>query len=159
MCKVQGHSSPGVTEWDWSKFEAQPGLGGVGDNAGEVVVKAGETPQAPCPWQALPVDSKTTTKTDVRHPYILPLEYRHAVERNLEELILLELACQVPTAGHKSDERNVGTPRVGSEHEGLEAPPIAKWLVDGENKKRTSDDTNDRYCYGQASDAQQLQAT
>lgn len=66
LCKVQGHSSPGVIEWDWSKFEVQPGLGGVGDNAGEVVVKAGETLQVPGPWQALPIDSKATTKPNVR---------------------------------------------------------------------------------------------
>lgn len=72
LCKAQGHSSPGVTEWDWSKFEAQPGLGGVGDIAGEVVVKAGETSQVPGPWQALPVDSKPTTKTNVRPMMDIP---------------------------------------------------------------------------------------
>lgn len=65
--------------------------------------------------------------------------------------MLLELACQVPTAGNPG----VGNAGVGSEHDGLEAPPIAKWLVDGDDRKRTSDGANDRYCCSQAPDVQQ----
>lgn len=78
LYKVQGHSSSGTTEWDWTKFEAQPGLGGVGSDAGEVnaniacegnstPIKACETPQVPAMWQALPVEAKAAIKANVRH--------------------------------------------------------------------------------------------
>lgn len=76
LYKMQGHSSSGTTEWDWTKFEAQPGLGGVGTVAGEAIanttcegnsipLKTGENPQAPRMWQALPVEAKATTKANV----------------------------------------------------------------------------------------------
>lgn len=64
--------------------------------------------------------------------------------RNLQETLLVGLACQVPTAGRKGEERNVGNSGVDSEHEGLEAPPPAKWVVDGDDRKRASDGANDR---------------
>lgn len=70
LYKVQGHSSSGVTEWDWSKFETQPGLSGVGENVREVE-KGGEPSQVPDLGQALPTDSKTTPKMNVRRFYVL----------------------------------------------------------------------------------------
>lgn len=69
---MQGHSSSGAPQWDWSKFDAQPGSitgDAVADNAcaeNSTPIKAGETPQVPGLWQALPVEAKATIKANVR---------------------------------------------------------------------------------------------
>jgi len=85
LYKVQGHSSSGTTEWDWTKFESQNGAGGTGTVAGEVIpnttcegnsipIKAGETQQVPGMWQALPVEAKATIKANVRHLKVYKIE-------------------------------------------------------------------------------------
>lgn len=77
LYKVQGHSFSGTTEWDWSKYEAQPGLGGADNAAGDAVnsggrdnilttAKAVEIKQGPPLWQAIPAEAKVATRMNVR---------------------------------------------------------------------------------------------
>lgn len=88
LYKIQGHSYSGATEWDWSKFEAQPGSiqGDVTINTacGETStpVKAGETPQVPGLWQALPVEAKAAIKANVRR---VDINERNRVGQLLED--------------------------------------------------------------------------
>lgn len=77
LYQIQGHSSSGSTEWDWSKYDIPTRSGGTDIGAGDVVVSSGdggnatpmvtsaELPQGTIPWQAIPVDPKTSITINV----------------------------------------------------------------------------------------------
>lgn len=77
LYQIQGHSSSDSMEWDWSKYDLPTRSGGTDIGAGDVVVSSGDggnaTPmvtaaeliQGTIPWQAIPVDAKTSIKINV----------------------------------------------------------------------------------------------
>eukprot|EP00903_Cladosiphon_okamuranus_P013275 g12377.t1 len=113
LYKVQGHPSSGAPDWDWSKFEAQPGsIEGdaiVNTACGETStpIKTAEAPQVPDVWQAPPVEAKT-------------------------------VKANIPMMRSKEEEREVANSGVGCEHDGLGASPASKWLVAEDDGKYKS---------------------
>lgn len=77
LYQLQGHSSPGSTEWDWSKYEVPTSSGATDSGARDVVISSGggdiatpivtaaELTQGTIPWQESPVDTKTSTGVNV----------------------------------------------------------------------------------------------
>lgn len=54
------------------------------------------------------------------------------------------ISRQIPITGSKEEEREVANSGVGSEHDGLVAPPTSTWLMAEDDGKYASKSAHDR---------------